>query len=413
MAGRSGRRPRGTRRDRRPRGDPRSRHVARGRRCRRRSTRPGSWSRRGSSTCTSTCASPGTRTPRRWRAGWRRRPTAASRPSARCRTRHPALDEPGVLAQVRAAAAASGSPIELLAHGAVTAGRHGETLAALGELADAGVVGFSDDGAPVRVRLDPARRARLCRGTRAADRGPPRGSDPDRGRRGERRVRGDRAGPARVAGRGRGGRGRAGPRDPRRRRARRPRRPAAPDARLLGRRARPRPPRKGGRLAGHVRRDAAPPRPDRRVAGGRSPLGMGRDRGPVGGRRARRRPVRPVAAGQPAPSRAGGRGRGDLRRSWTGRPTRSPPTTPPTPRSTRRSSSGSAANGISGIETALGAAAGRRRCRLAAARALDRGADDRSGPGPRGPVASERDRRARRRRSGRPRGLRPVGRPGP
>ena len=62
----------------------------------------------------------------------------------------PALDEPGVLALVRAAAAASGSPVELLAHGAVTVGRGGETLAALGELADAGVVGFSDDGSPVR-----------------------------------------------------------------------------------------------------------------------------------------------------------------------------------------------------------------------------------------------------------------------
>ncbi len=62
----------------------------------------------------------------------------------------PALDEPGVLAQVRAAAAASGSPVELLAYGAVTVGRGGDQLAALGELADAGVVGFSDDGAPVR-----------------------------------------------------------------------------------------------------------------------------------------------------------------------------------------------------------------------------------------------------------------------
>ena len=62
----------------------------------------------------------------------------------------PALDEPGVLAQIRAAATASGSPVELLAHGAVTVGRGGERLAALGELADAGVVGFSDDGSPVR-----------------------------------------------------------------------------------------------------------------------------------------------------------------------------------------------------------------------------------------------------------------------
>jgi dihydroorotase len=62
----------------------------------------------------------------------------------------PAMDEPGVLAAIRGAASASGSPVEVLAHGAVTVGRAGETLAALGELADAGVVGFSDDGAPIR-----------------------------------------------------------------------------------------------------------------------------------------------------------------------------------------------------------------------------------------------------------------------
>jgi dihydroorotase len=62
----------------------------------------------------------------------------------------PALDEPGVLARIRAAAAAAGSPVELLAHGAVTVGRAGEQLSAIGELADDGIVGFSDDGAPVR-----------------------------------------------------------------------------------------------------------------------------------------------------------------------------------------------------------------------------------------------------------------------
>ena len=62
----------------------------------------------------------------------------------------PALDGPGVLARIRAAAVASGSPVELLAHGAVTVGRGGEHLAALGELADGGVVGFSDDGLPTR-----------------------------------------------------------------------------------------------------------------------------------------------------------------------------------------------------------------------------------------------------------------------
>lgn len=62
----------------------------------------------------------------------------------------PAIDEPSVVSRVRAAAAASGSPVRVLLHGAVTEGRRGETLAALGELADAGVVGFSDDGSPVR-----------------------------------------------------------------------------------------------------------------------------------------------------------------------------------------------------------------------------------------------------------------------
>jgi dihydroorotase len=61
----------------------------------------------------------------------------------------PATDEPGVVTRVRAAAAASGSPVRVLLNGAVTEGRRGETLAALGELADAGVVGFSDDGSPV------------------------------------------------------------------------------------------------------------------------------------------------------------------------------------------------------------------------------------------------------------------------
>jgi dihydroorotase len=63
----------------------------------------------------------------------------------------PAADDPAVFARVRAAAEASGSPVELLLHGAVTAGRAGERLAALGELADAGAVGFSDDGSPVKT----------------------------------------------------------------------------------------------------------------------------------------------------------------------------------------------------------------------------------------------------------------------
>ncbi len=61
----------------------------------------------------------------------------------------PAIDDAGVLARVLAAAGASGSPVELLAYGATSAGRLGESLAALGELSDAGAIGFSDDGAPV------------------------------------------------------------------------------------------------------------------------------------------------------------------------------------------------------------------------------------------------------------------------
>ena len=51
----------------------------------------------------------------------------------------PPADDPAVVGRVREAALASGS-----------AGRAGDTLAALGELADAGVAGFSDDGSPVR-----------------------------------------------------------------------------------------------------------------------------------------------------------------------------------------------------------------------------------------------------------------------
>jgi dihydroorotase len=62
----------------------------------------------------------------------------------------PPIDGASALASVRAAAAASGSPVEVLVYGAVTEGRAGEQLAALGELADAGVVGFSDDGACVK-----------------------------------------------------------------------------------------------------------------------------------------------------------------------------------------------------------------------------------------------------------------------
>ena len=62
----------------------------------------------------------------------------------------PPIDRAAMVEAARSAAAASGSPIRLLSIGAASAGRAGEQLAALGELADAGVVGFSDDGSPIQ-----------------------------------------------------------------------------------------------------------------------------------------------------------------------------------------------------------------------------------------------------------------------
>ncbi|HLX34748.1 MAG TPA: dihydroorotase [Candidatus Limnocylindrales bacterium] len=62
----------------------------------------------------------------------------------------PSMDTPWLLAGLREKVAASGSPVRALAYGAATAGRASETLAPIGALADAGVVGFSDDGSPIR-----------------------------------------------------------------------------------------------------------------------------------------------------------------------------------------------------------------------------------------------------------------------
>jgi dihydroorotase len=63
---------------------------------------------------------------------------------------HPPTDDPGVLATVLHAAERSPSPVRLLPYGCVSADRAGEMLAPMGALADAGAVGFSDDGSPVR-----------------------------------------------------------------------------------------------------------------------------------------------------------------------------------------------------------------------------------------------------------------------
>ena len=127
------------------------------------------------------------------------------------------------MARVQAAAAASGSPVRVLVHGAVTAGRGGETLAPLGELADAGVVGFSDDGSPVanaailRNALAYAGSLGLPIIDHPEDPTLTDGAEANEG------YVGDRARAQGLAGIGRGGRRGAGDRDPRRRRPRRAR----------------------------------------------------------------------------------------------------------------------------------------------------------------------------------------------
>ena len=61
----------------------------------------------------------------------------------------PPIDTAGLVEDELATARASGSPVRLLPYATITAGRRGETLSHMGEMADAGAVGFSDDGAPV------------------------------------------------------------------------------------------------------------------------------------------------------------------------------------------------------------------------------------------------------------------------
>ncbi len=73
---------------------------------------------------------------------------------------------------------------------AITKGQAGEELAELGSLADAGAVGFTDDGRPVVAAGSDAARAAVQRGHRTHDRRPLRRAHPDawrpRARRGGR-----------------------------------------------------------------------------------------------------------------------------------------------------------------------------------------------------------------------------------
>ena len=63
----------------------------------------------------------------------------------------PPVDGPAAVQAFRARVAASGSPVRALPYGAATAGRAGEQLAALSGLAAAGVAGFTDDGSPIHA----------------------------------------------------------------------------------------------------------------------------------------------------------------------------------------------------------------------------------------------------------------------
>ncbi len=61
----------------------------------------------------------------------------------------PPIDSAGAVRDVLARGRASGSSVRLLTYGTASAGRAGERLAPMAELADAGAIGFSDDGAPL------------------------------------------------------------------------------------------------------------------------------------------------------------------------------------------------------------------------------------------------------------------------
>ena len=185
----------------------------------------------------------------------------------------------------------------------------------------------------------------------------------------QRRSDRDHPRPARLAGRGRGLGRRTRPRHPRGGRAGR-RRGARLHLTHLSTAAvdRPGPAREGGRPAGHLRRDAAPPRAHRRVGRRRAALGVGGGRRATGSSRIRGatrvldgRAVRHVAARQPAAPR----GRPTRSRASPGAARTAPSDAVATDHAPHTAVDkdvefGHAANGISGIETALGRRSSRR-----------------------------------------------------
>ena len=294
----------------------------------------------------------------------------------------PALDEPGVLARD------AGGRRGVRVAGRAARARRGDGRAGRGarwrrsaSWPMPGVVGFSDDGAPVRSAsiLRNALAYAGALGLPIVDH--PEDADPDRGRRGERRLRRDRARAARLAGRGRGGGRRPRPRDPRRRPAATCRAPGCTSP--TSRRPAPLELVRRAKAAGlPVTCDVTPHHlalTDEWVAGARRWAWEAGGRRPVARRRDRRGAVRVVAAGQPAAPRAGGRaGVPGRPRRRHGRRDRH------RPRAAHRGRQGGRVRAGGERDQRHRDGAGRRprggRRRAAAAGARDRGADDRARP---------------------------------
>ena len=106
----------------------------------------------------------------------------------------PAIDEPGVVARVRSAAEARGSPVRVLVARGGDAGRAGRDARRRSASSPTpGSSGFSDDGAPVRSASLLANALAYAGPLGLPDRRPSRGPVAHRGRRGGRGVRRDRA----------------------------------------------------------------------------------------------------------------------------------------------------------------------------------------------------------------------------
>ena len=112
------------------------------------STRAAASSRPASSTFTPTCASRAARSPRRSSPARGPPPSAATRPSSRCRTpSRPSTRPPSCATCSRSARHALA---EIAVAGAITIGRRGERLVPMAELAALGVRLFTDDGRGVQ-----------------------------------------------------------------------------------------------------------------------------------------------------------------------------------------------------------------------------------------------------------------------